>query len=98
LTYFTYMVRPYSTNWEPPSRVVVPLVFFFFMYVSKSMTLPTPHIGHSRHGLFFTRLDCQSNAKPSEKDHDLREIQTRDLWSSSQLSQQLNHTLKIIYR
>jgi hypothetical protein len=22
---------------------------------SKSMTFPTPHIGHSRHGLFFTR-------------------------------------------
>jgi hypothetical protein len=39
------------------------------MYVSKSLTFPTPHIGHSRHGLFFTRLD--SNAKPSEKDHDL---------------------------
>jgi hypothetical protein len=32
------------------------------------MTFPTPHIGHSRHGLFFTRLDGQSNAKPSEKD------------------------------
>jgi hypothetical protein len=30
-----------------------------------------PHICHSRHGfgLFFTRLDCHSNAKPSEKDH-----------------------------
>jgi hypothetical protein len=38
------------------------------MYVSKSMTFPTPHVGHSRHGLFFTRLDCQSNAKPFEKD------------------------------
>jgi hypothetical protein len=35
------------------------------------MTFPTPHIGHSRHGLFFTILDCQSNAKPSEKEHDL---------------------------
>jgi hypothetical protein len=33
------------------------------------MTFPTPHIGHSRHGFFFTRLDCQFNAKPSEKDH-----------------------------
>jgi hypothetical protein len=41
------------------------------MYVSKSMTFPTPHKGHSRHGLFFTRPDCQSNANPSEKDHDL---------------------------
>jgi hypothetical protein len=41
------------------------------MYVSKSMTFPTPHIGHSRHGLFFTTLDCQSNDNPSEKDHDL---------------------------
>jgi hypothetical protein len=30
-----------------------------------------PHIGHSRHGLFFTKSECQSNAKPSEKDHDL---------------------------
>jgi hypothetical protein len=36
------------------------------------MTFPTPHIGHSRRGLFFTRPDYQSNnAKPSEKDHDL---------------------------
>jgi hypothetical protein len=25
------------------------------LYVSKSMTFPPPHIGHSRHGLFFTR-------------------------------------------
>jgi hypothetical protein len=41
------------------------------MYVSESMTFATPHIGHWRHGLFFTRLDCQSNNKPSEKDHDL---------------------------
>jgi hypothetical protein len=41
------------------------------MYVSKSMTFPTPHMGHSRHGSFFTRLDCQSNGKPSHKDHDL---------------------------
>jgi hypothetical protein len=41
------------------------------MYVSKSMTFPTPHIGHSRHDLFFTRLDCQFNAKLSEKDYDL---------------------------
>jgi hypothetical protein len=46
------------------------------MYVSKST--PTPHIGHSRHGLFFTRLNCQSNAKPSEKDQDLPRIRTRD--------------------
>jgi hypothetical protein len=38
------------------------------MYMSKSMTFPTPHIGHSRNGLFCTRLDCQSNAKLSEKD------------------------------
>jgi hypothetical protein len=35
------------------------------------MTFSTLHIGHSRHGLFFTRLDCQSNVKPSEKNHDL---------------------------
>jgi hypothetical protein len=39
-----------------------------------NLTFSTPHIGHSRHGLFFTRLDCQSNAKPSEKDHDLPRI------------------------
>jgi hypothetical protein len=32
---------------------------------SKSMTFPTPHIGHSRHGLFFTRLDCQQSAYPT---------------------------------
>jgi hypothetical protein len=51
------------------------------MYVSKLMTFPTPHIGHSRHGLFFTRLDCQSNPKPSEN-HDLPGIQIRDLKSS----------------
>jgi hypothetical protein len=54
------------------------------MYVSKSMTFPTPHIGHSRNGLFFIRLNCQSNAKPSEKDHELPGIRSRDLWSSSQ--------------
>jgi hypothetical protein len=42
------------------------------VYVSKLIvTFSTPHIGHSRHGLFFTRLDCQSNAKPSEIDHGL---------------------------
>jgi hypothetical protein len=41
------------------------------MYVSESMTFPTPHIGNTSHGLFFKRLDCQSNAKLSEKDHDL---------------------------
>jgi hypothetical protein len=52
--------------------------------VNKSMTFAIPHIGHSRHGLFSIRLDCQSNAKPSEKDHDLPGIRTRDLWSSSQ--------------
>jgi hypothetical protein len=25
------------------------------MYVNKSMTFSTPHIGHSRHSVFFTR-------------------------------------------
>jgi hypothetical protein len=49
------------------------------------------HVCHSRHGLFFTILDCQSNAKPSEKDHDLPGIQTRDLWSNSQHTQPLHH-------
>jgi hypothetical protein len=29
-------------------------------------------------------MDCKSNAKPSEKDHDFLRIQTRDLWISSQ--------------
>jgi hypothetical protein len=29
-------------------------------------------------------MDCQSNAKPSEKDHDLPGIRTWDLWISSQ--------------
>jgi hypothetical protein len=62
------------------------------MYVKyKSMTFPTPHIVHSRHGLFFTRLDCQSNAKPSEKDHDLPGNRTRDLWNSSQHTHQPLH-------
>jgi hypothetical protein len=28
----------------------------FFMYVSKSVTFPTPHIGHSRHGLDASRF------------------------------------------
>jgi hypothetical protein len=55
------------------------------------MTFPTPHKGNLRHGLFFTRLDCQSNAKSSEKDHDLPGIGTRDLWSSSQHTQPLHH-------
>jgi hypothetical protein len=39
---------------------------------------------------FLTRLDCQSNAKPSEKDHDLPGTRTRDLWSSSQHTQPLH--------
>jgi hypothetical protein len=36
----------------------------------------TPHILQSRHFLFFTRLNRQSNsnAKPSQKDHDLAGI------------------------
>jgi hypothetical protein len=59
--------------------------------VSKSKTFPTPHIGHSRQGLFLTRPDCQSNAKPSEKDHDLLGIRTRHPWSSSQHTQPLHH-------
>jgi hypothetical protein len=33
---------------------------------NKLMARQSLHIGHSRHGLFFTRLDCQSNAKPSK--------------------------------
>jgi hypothetical protein len=43
---------------------------------------------------FLTRLDCQSNAKPSEKHHDLTEIQTRNLWSSSQHTQPLHHLVR----
>jgi hypothetical protein len=31
------------------------------------------------------------NLKPSEKDHDLPGIRTRDLWSSSQHTQPLHH-------
>jgi hypothetical protein len=31
--------------------------------VSKSMTFSTPHKGHLRHVLFFTRLDCQNLLK-----------------------------------
>jgi hypothetical protein len=42
---------------------------------------------------FFTRLDCQSNAKPSEKDHDLPGI--GDLWSSSQHTQPLHHLVVV---
>jgi hypothetical protein len=61
------------------------------MYVSKSMTFQTPHIGHLRHGLFFTRLDCQSNPELSEKDHDLPGIRARDLWSRSKHTQPLHH-------
>jgi hypothetical protein len=54
------------------------------MYVSKSITSPAPHIGHSRHGLFCSRLVCQSNAKPSEKDHDL--IGTNDAGSCNEFT------------
>jgi hypothetical protein len=55
------------------------------------MTFPTPHTGHSRHGLFFTRLYCQSNAKPTEKDHNLPRIHLGYLWSSSQHTPPLHH-------
>jgi hypothetical protein len=66
------------------------------MYVCKSMTFPTPHVGHSRHGLFFTRPDCKFNAKPSEKDHDLLGIRAWDPWSSSQYTQTLHHLSRYI--
>jgi hypothetical protein len=33
----------------------------------------------------------QSNAKPSEKDHDLPGVRTRDLWISSQHTEPLHH-------
>jgi hypothetical protein len=36
-------------------------------------------------------MDCQSHAKPSEKDHDLPGIRTRDLWISSQHCLPLHH-------
>jgi hypothetical protein len=39
----------------------------------------TPHIGHSRHGLFFTIFNCHSIVKPSEKDHDLPGVQTQTI-------------------
>jgi hypothetical protein len=38
----------------------------------------------------FYKMDFQSNAKPSEKDHDFPGIQTRDLWISSQHCQPLH--------
>jgi hypothetical protein len=44
---------------------------------------------------------CQSNAKPSEKDHDLPKIRNRDLWCSSQHTQPLHHlgcTVELPYR
>jgi hypothetical protein len=44
---------------------------------------------------FFTRLDCQSNAKPSVKDHDLPGTRTGDLWSSSQHTQPLHHLVVV---
>jgi hypothetical protein len=68
------------------------------MHVSKWMTFPTPHIGHSRHDLYFTRFDCQTNAKTSEKDHDLLGIQARNLWSSSQHTQPLHHLGRLSLR
>jgi hypothetical protein len=37
------------------------------------------------------QMDCQSNAKPSEKDHDLPGIRTQDLWSNNQHTQPLHH-------
>jgi hypothetical protein len=55
------------------------------------MTFPTPRIGHSRHGLLFCKIDYQSNAKSSERDHDLPGIRTRDLWISSQHCYPLHH-------
>jgi hypothetical protein len=73
---------------RPLSRIVA---IGLYMYVSESMTFITPHVGHSRYGLFFTRLDCQSTAKPSEKYHDLPRIRTWDLWSTSQHTQPLKH-------
>jgi hypothetical protein len=69
-----------------------------YVSVSKSVTFPTPHIGHSRHGISFTRLDCQSNALPSEKDHDLPGIRTQDLRSSSQHTQPLHHLVVLHVR
>jgi hypothetical protein len=36
-------------------------------------------------------MDCQSNAKASEKDHDLPRIRTQDLWISSQHCLSLHH-------
>jgi hypothetical protein len=37
------------------------------------------------------QMDCQFNSKPSEKDHDLPGIRTRDLWSNNQHTQPLHH-------
>jgi hypothetical protein len=70
---------------------------------SKSMIFPTPHIGYSKHGLFFTRLDCQSNDKPSEKDHDLPGIRNKSclfgaihVLETVRLSRYLSEDLKLI--
>jgi hypothetical protein len=61
--------------------------------VSKSMTFPTPHIGHSRHGLFFTIIDWIFNPMLNLQEHDLPGIRARDLWSRSKHTQplQLHH-------
>jgi hypothetical protein len=45
------------------------------MYVIKSMTFPTPHIGHSRHGLFFLQDWIVSTMLNLLK-------RTLDLWSN----------------
>jgi hypothetical protein len=39
----------------------------------------------------FYKMDCQSNTTPSEKDHDLPMILSRDFWSGSQHTQPLHH-------
>jgi hypothetical protein len=40
---------------------------------------------------FVDLFNCQSNAKPSEKDHDLPGTRTRDLWIGSQHTFPLHH-------
>jgi hypothetical protein len=49
-------------------------IFDFFNFAYRSFEI----------WFIFYKMDCQSNAKPSEKDYDLPGIRTRDLWISSQ--------------
>jgi hypothetical protein len=51
--------------------------------INVDLTFCTPHRSFEIRFIFY-KISCQSNAKPSEKDHDLPGTRTRDLWISSQ--------------